>query len=482
MDSSTNPLSPQPVKTADDAQSTVSGAAASATPAEPARPDIAEMKKEKTLMLTEPASTPLENLPFLGWTRHVKNMLPGLRKKTEIRQAVEEIIFKPNGFLTLGVETEFNLIDPATGQLVQRSADVLKNGALLKKLHAEYFASMAETVTGICHTVHDVSRDMKETFASLSSICGEIGIGLATTARHPTALDEDNKIADIPRYNELAERMRWLRRQMIVGMHVHIGMRDHRDCIRYNNFFLHFIPHLIALSASSPFWEGKDTLLMSSRPTAYESIPTSGQPYPLASWTEFEELYWSLRNCGAINSLKDLWWDVRPSPKYGTLEIRACDGIATHAETMAITAFIHALSHWFADNMGWLDHMPRPPHWVARENKWRAMRHGVRAELVVTGNGDTKNLVRDINDWLVKLQPYITELQYEPYMVTLRQILMRGNSAERQRQIYSATHDFKEVVAFNMREFAAGAPLWDECETRSLDAKGLKDRAAITQN
>jgi carboxylate-amine ligase len=169
-----------------------------------------------------------------------------------------------------------------------------------------------------------------------------------------------------------------------------------------------------------------------------------------------------MKNAGAIETLKDMWWDIRPSPHYGTIEIRVCDGVATLSETLAITAFIHLLAHWFNDHLGWLDQMSRPPQWVGRENKWRAMRYALDAEIITSASGETKLLRTDIEDWLKKLEPYAERLGYRDYIHTLRQIMERGNSATRQKAIFAKTGSLDEVVKFIMREFKAGAPLWDE--------------------
>jgi carboxylate-amine ligase len=399
---------------------------------------------------------------WLDWTKSLPSIFRFGKKQDLVRDA-EAIRFKPNGFLTLGVEIEINLINPVTCQLQNRGEEVLKAATALKKVKPEFCQDTIEVNTGICQDVHAAETDLKTTFASLKAICGEMGLAMCTTAIHPTADFHESKLYDSPRYKANLERVRWLlRRSIAIGLHVHIGMKSAQDCIRYNNFYLHFLPHFLALSASSPFWRGEDTGLVSSRPSAYEAIPTAGPPYPLQSWGEFEELYWSLKNCGAISSLKDLWWDARPSPGYGTLEIRVCDGVATLAETLAITAFIHLLAHWFADNLDWLDQMARPPQWVARENKWRSMRYGLDAELVIGAAGNTKPLRDDIRDWLTKLEPYALRLGYADHMNMLRQIMEKGPSAIRQRMVYEKTGDLNEVIRFNMRELEAGRPLWDE--------------------
>jgi carboxylate-amine ligase len=441
--------------------------------------NIDKLKQEKSALLEEKAKQAGGQNILGNISQRVAGLMPWANKqKAEARKAVEEIIFKPNGFLTLGVEIEVNLVDAKTGELKNRGEEVLKAAERIKKIKPEFCLDTVEMNTGICHDVHAVKKDLSETIQSLKAITGELGLALITTGRHPTADHRHSALYDDARYRANLERIRWLlKRSIILGLHVHIGMRSHHECIRYNNFFLHFLPHLLALSASSPYWQGEDTGLYSSRPTAYEAIPTSGQPYPLQSWEEFEELYWSLRQAGAIASLKDLWWDVRPSPKFGTLEIRVCDGVATLAETLAITAFIQLLGHWFSDHLSWLDQMPRPRHWVRRENKWRAMRYGLGADLVVSAAGKTKPLSQDISDWLEKLQPYVERFGYHEYIDTLKQILTRGNSTERQRAIYESTKDFGEVVRFNMREFQAGTPLWDEVDKTRLATQNADQKA-----
>src|SRR5690606_34059151 len=136
----------------------------------------------------------------------------------------------------------------------------------------------------------------------------------------------------------------------VYGMHIHLGMRSGDACIRYHNFFLHLVPHLLALSASSPFWHSLNTGLACARPTMYESMPTSGMPYIVKSWKAFENLYKTMVRTGSIKSIHDLWLDLRPSPELGTLELRMCDEPATLAEVMAITAYVHVLALWYEDH------------------------------------------------------------------------------------------------------------------------------------
>lgn len=373
----------------------------------------------------------------------------------------DEITFQPGGVLTLGVEVEFQIIDPETLNLASRSEDLLKTGMAIKKLQKEFYLSTVEINTDKCNTVQEIEEDLSRSLDMLMTLGNKLGVQFSTTGCHPFSRYADCVITPSSRYNELIDRNQWLTRRMTVyGMHTHIGMKSGDDCIRFNNFFLHFIPHLLALSASSPFWQGEDTGLASCRPTTYEALPTAGQPYQLRSWGEYETLYHTLKKCHAIQSLKDLWWDIRPSPKYGTLEIRVCDGLATLAETTALVAFIHLLAHWFTDHGNWMEHVPSPPRWLARENKWRAMRYGLDAEFVTNLDGDIKVIRQDIEEWLTKLSPYIDKLNYYSYAKTLRDICMRGNSSMRQRAVFAEKGSLQEVVKYNIREFEERRPEW----------------------
>lgn len=366
--------------------------------------------------------------------------------------------FITNGELTLGVEIELQIIDPATGTLVSRAEEMIDANPDIVK--PEFYLSTIEINTGICKDAHAARSDLGKKIDYIKQLAAKMGVAFATTGCHPSARYADSTITPTERYQKLIDRNQWMTRRMTVyGLHVHIGMRDGDECIRFNNFFLNFLPHLLALSASSPFWQGEDTGLASCRPSTYEALPTAGQPYFIKNWQEFNTLYKSLLACGSIHSIKDLWWDLRPSPNYGTLEIRVCDGPATLAEAIAITAYIHALSHWFRDNGEWLEQVAPPPYWVCRENKWRVMRHGLNADMVLGTAGKTKPIRQDIEDWLEKLAPYIETLGYQKEVTLIRDICAKGNSAERQRHVYN-TSGIEAVVQHNMKEFSAGEPIF----------------------
>lgn len=373
----------------------------------------------------------------------------------------DEIKFQPSEDLTLGVEIELQLIEPKTLNLCPKGDVLFEASHFNPKIKREFYLSTIEVNTSICNSVHHVKNDLLDSFYYLQILGSDLGIKYATTGCHPFSRYADCVIYPTERYHELIDRNQWLARRMTVfGLHVHLGMKSGDDCIRFNNFFMHFLPHLLALSTSSPFWQGNDTGLASCRPTTYEALPTAGQPYCVKNWRDFENLYFTLKKCEAIKSLKDLWWDIRPSPTFGTLEIRVCDGLASLEETLGVISFIHGLANWFRDNGDWIDQVQLPAPWISRENKWRVMRYGLNAEIITSGSGNLKPIRQDIEDWLQKIMPYIKNFDYEQYIIVLNNILKYGTSSDRQRNIFQMTESLEKVVLHNICEFEGGVPNW----------------------
>jgi glutamate---cysteine ligase / carboxylate-amine ligase len=360
---------------------------------------------------------------------------------------------------TIGIELEFQVLDKTSLHLTPRANEILEKTSL-KELSKELFQSTIELVTPVCNTIRDVDNFFNSTLPILRSEGNALGLSFAGTGTHPVADYRDRLITPSPRYLSLVSKNRWLIRRMAVyGMHVHIGMKSGEECIQYHNFFTRLIPHLISLSASSPFWQGMNTELAACRPTMYEALPTAGIPYPFNSWGSFQKLVDNLLKTDSISSYKDLWWDIRPSPVFGTLEIRVCDGPATLSEMLAIASFIHAASLWFEDNHNEWDSIEPLSQWVIRENKWRAIRQGLDAIIIVSAKGDTRLIRDDIFQWINKLEPYYLKLDYQAYLNDLLSILSWGNSSQRQIKIFQQSNSIEEVVKFNSEEFVAGKPI-----------------------
>ncbi len=386
----------------------------------------------------------------------LENLIPKNRRRSSAN-----IEFQSNGILTLGTEIELQFIDKETLYLTP-SAEKLLAAAPSEKIKPELYLDMIELNTSKCTNANEVYQDLSETIEHIKKIADTNNISLAGTGCHPLSKYSDCDIYPSERYNYLIDRNQWLaRRWKVYGLHVHIGMASGEDCIRYNNFFMRFLPHLLALSASAPFWQEQDTGLATCRPTIGEALPTAGHPYYVQNWQEFVALHNSLQNCKAIGSLKDLWWDLRPNPTYGTLEIRVCDSPATLTETVAIVAFIHVLAHWFQDHGDWLQQVAQPPSWILRENKWRVIRHGLNADIITSPSGQSKPLVDDIREWVNKTADYTYQLGYSDHIQKLLKIVANGNSSTRQNTLFSKTKSLHAVVKHNIDEFNQNIPAWE---------------------
>jgi len=363
--------------------------------------------------------------------------------------------------LSLGVEIELQVLDESDLMLTPK-AQVLLDACKNRKFDQEFFQSTLEIKTDVCADAMVIEQDLRGSVGLLLAEAQRQQLAIGASGTHPLSDYREHLITPSDRYAQLIDRNQWIIRRMAVyGMHIHLGMRSGDDCIRNSFFFFHLLPHLLSLSASSPFWQGKDTGLCACRPTTYEALPTAGMPYLVKNWKEFQRLYKFLLRSKSIQGMKDLWWDIRPSPGYGTLELRFCDQPATLDEMTALTAFVHLLATWYRDNEAeWSSSHATLKKWIIRENKWRTLRYGLDAEIIYADTGKTKSLRTDILEWLDRLGPYASELKYETYVEGIRAVCMKGNSAQRQRAVFSKTNDVAAVVAHNVLELRNGHPNW----------------------
>jgi carboxylate-amine ligase len=387
----------------------------------------------------------------LYWDKPTKILYFAMMKK-------EPLVFNPSSKpFTLGVELELQVLDAESLLLTPRAHEII-DGLALESLKKEFFKSTLEVITGICDDVHAVKKDLLYSLIQLKAKATELGLKISSTGTHPEADYRERTINSSPRFNELTDRNQWMiRRTAMYGMHIHVGMPSADFAIQFNNFLLHFVPHVLALSASSPFWQRMDTGLAAARPTIYESMPTSGMPNVVKDWKQFQKLYNSLISTNSIGSMKDLWWDIRPSPAFGTIELRICDEPATLEEALAIAAFVHMLALWFEDHKEeWNAKHKSILYWVMRENKWRAIRYGLHGEIIVKGNKKPIAIKEDVKYWLKELAPYAHKCKYEQYITALNKILDSGNSSVRQQQVYANSNDLHQVTRFNVKEFEDG--------------------------
>jgi carboxylate-amine ligase len=233
---------------------------------------------------------------------------------------------------------------------------------------------------------------------------------------------------------------------MIFGLHVHVGVPNGEKAIAIFNSLSTFLPHLLALSASSPFFDAVDTGLASARVKIFETLPTAGLPYRLLNWAEFQRFMITLVNAKAIETIREVWWDIRPHPGFGTVELRICDGLPTLDEVIALTTLIQALVVWLSDQYDEGMYLPIHRHWIVRENKWRASRWSIDAEIIIDEEGNQQPLSECIEELIDTVTPAAEKLGSYNELMKVRDFMKIGPSFKRQRQIYEATGDFRKVV------------------------------------
>jgi len=373
-----------------------------------------------------------------------------------------QIPFSSSPVASVGVEWELELVDRETRQLRGAASQILEQlspGREHPKAKHELLESTIEVITGVCTTVEEAAADLARTIAELVPLADQRGLGLMCSGTHPTTDWQTQAISPNPRYAKLVEDMQWLaRRLQIFGVHVHVGVRSPDKAISIVNALTMYIPHLLALSASSPYWIGADTGLASARSKVFEGLPTAGLPYQLSGWPEFEDYMETLISTGTIVSIKEVWWDIRPHPTFGTVELRVCDGLPTLHEVGMVAAISQCLVETFDREIDKGYTLPVPKGWVVRENKWRAARHGLEAQ-VITEDGGVRPVRDAIADLVHELRPTAQRLGCEAELDRATEILATGASYQRQRAVAAASGgDLSAVVDSLLQEFAEDRP------------------------
>jgi carboxylate-amine ligase len=371
------------------------------------------------------------------------------------------ITWNPSRGPTLGIEWELQLIDRRSRMLRQDAREVLASLPGLSesgehpKIKYEFMESTVELVTGICSTVTEAKQDLAATISQLQRITGERGTILACAGTHPVSDWRDAKMAPIQRYAELLENLQWLaRRIQTFGVHVHVGIRNGSKAIPIVNALAGYLPHFLALTASSPFWSGHDTGLASSRAVIFGGLPTSGPPQLLTDWSEFENYMDTLLRAGTIRSIKEVWWDIRPHPDFGTVEVRMFDGLPTLREVGMAAALSQSLVHLLDTQLDRGYTLPCPAAWVVRDNKWRATRYGLDAMLITDDYGSTAPLRDQLYELIRELEPVAERLGCAAELAVAFEVLDQGASYERQRAVVAEGGNLSDVVDALAAEFA----------------------------
>ncbi|MBV8348605.1 MAG: glutamate--cysteine ligase [Mycolicibacterium sp.] len=350
---------------------------------------------------------------------------------------------------TLGVEWEFALVDAETRDLSNEAVAVIEElGENNPRVHKELLRNTVEIVTGICDTTPQAIDDLRTTLRTARKIVRARGMELFCAGTHPFAKWSAQKLTDAPRYAELIKRTQWWGRQMLIwGVHVHIGISSAHKVMPIITSLLDQYPHLLALSASSPFWSGEDTGYASNRAMMFQQLPTAGLPFHFQRWAHWEGFVHDQKKTGIIDHMDEIRWDIRPSPHKGTVEVRVFDGVSNLRELSALVALTHCLVVDLDRRLDAGENLPTMPPWHVQENKWRAARYGLDAVVILDADSNERLVTEDLDELLTRLEPVARSLGCSDELATVSDIYRLGASYQRQRQVAERSGgDLRAVV------------------------------------
>jgi carboxylate-amine ligase len=353
---------------------------------------------------------------------------------------------------TIGVEIELQLVAKNNLDLNNISSKVLANvdKEFSDKIKCELVESMIEINTDICSNVEEAEKDIKKTINYLEEILKNYESELSCSSLHPFAIGKNQIVTDNDRYKRIMNDLQMVGKRFISqGLHIHIGIGDAEKAIKINNALRIYLPLLLSLSTSSPFFEGEDTGLHSYRTKLFEALPLAGMPDYLNSWKHFENLTEHLESAGIINSVKDLWWDVRPHPGFGTVEIRVCDIPINFTEIIALVALIQALVVTLIN----LDPYPDTHIQILQSNKWQAARYGLDGVFVEPKTFKKLSMRKAIENLYMFVEPAIISLDSKKYFITLEKILNTDAGSTKQRKIYNSSNNFQYMLKSLKEQF-----------------------------
>src|SRR5215813_2347422 len=360
---------------------------------------------------------------------------------------------------TIGVEEEFQIIDPATCELRSHVSQLVSKASpdIVEQVKHEMHQSIVETGSKICESVGELRIEMHRTRGELVAAAERAGLQIVAAGTHPFSSWIDQVISPGERYENIVEELQQLARSLLIfGMHVHVAMPDKQTTIDLMNMVRYFLPHLLALSTSSPFWMGRNTGLKSFRTTVFRRFPRTGIPEQFESWSAYENFVNLLVKLNCIDTGKKIWWDVRPHPTFGTLEFRMCDVTTKVEEAVAIAALTQALvvklHRLYKSNQSWRLYRRA----LIEENKWRAARYGIDGKLVDLGKEEEVPMRALIPELLELVDDVVDDLGSRSAVEYVNTILLEGTSAERQLRVFEQTGDLKAVVRHIVAETRGG--------------------------
>jgi carboxylate-amine ligase len=348
---------------------------------------------------------------------------------------------------SVGIEEEFQLVDPETLALVPRVESVLGHATDTERLHIkqELMQSVVEIATPPCDTIADARRELGALRARVAELARESGCRVASAGTHPFSRYELQAITDAERYHQLVDQLQWVaQRELIFGMHVHVGISSPDRAVHVFDRMRCYLPQLLALSVNSPFWQGRDTGLASSRSVVFASFPRSGIPLAFGTWDAWSAHIRRAMAAGAIADYTYLWWDVRMHPKFGTIEVRICDSQTSTDDTIALAALVQATAAWIGSTFD-APHEPLPPQLFIDENKWSAARHGAEGEFIDLEHEQRIPARAAIERLLDQVADHAAELGTTAELDHARGMLDHSGAA-RQRAAYGSGRSLHDVA------------------------------------
>ena len=361
--------------------------------------------------------------------------------------------------LTIGIEEEYQIVDPKTRELRSYITEILQEDVvLLGEVKPELHQSMVEVGTQVCRTPADARGEIVRLRRLVSELAAKNGLSIVAAGSHPFSAWQAQEITPLERYVGVREDLQDLAQQLLIfGTHVHIGIEDKEFLIDAMNVARYFLPHVLALSTSSPFWLGRSTGLKSYRSVVFRNFPRTGIPPQLESWDQFAHLVETLTETASIPNASKIWWDVRPNWNYPTLEFRICDVATRVDEAVCLAAVFQAIvaKLWKLrrDNMTFRVY----PYTLVEENKWRAVRYGLDGKLIDFGRRKefpARDLIRELVTWF--LDDVLDDLGSRAEVEYALRILEEGTSADRQIATWRRTGNLKDVVDQLIRETSEG--------------------------
>ena len=354
---------------------------------------------------------------------------------------MEKIKFNPSIEPTVGVEVESQIVDKSTGDLVNIAENIVNGYGNEERVKHELYLSTVEVTSSPALNTNNTYSELSSIFEDILELANKNNASLIATGTHPFALYEDQVITNVnPRYEEFANKYGWaVRRLLTFGMHVHVGMDSKEKAVAVHDEIRKYLPLVLALSACSPFWRGKDTELYCSRLSVFQGLPNTGLPEPYYEWREYEQSLQTLVEADIIKAgvgYRQIWKDVRIHPAYGTIEVRIADSMPSLIDTVAVATFVQSLAIYIGNK--WEDgNLPPPtPNWLIERNRWAAIKEGLNANFIIDLEGRTKPIKEVIKNLTKEIKPIAESLGSLNRLNELENIFKSDNMVENMRNFH----------------------------------------------